>query len=280
MNEQVRILCVDDEENVLRSLKRLFLDSEYEILIATSGDEGLEILRKTEHIQIVISDYRMPKMNGVDFLQEVYRHWPDTIRIVLSGYADTVSIVEAINEGHIYRFIPKPWNDAELKVAISNALDRYFIKQKNIQLTKELEVKNGELQKINNNLERLVAERTADLMMQNKILICSQNILDSLPLAVIGIDPEEQIVQCNKLGMELFHHEYGNILGTDRRESLPEEINAFIENVAEKGKLSARIHSNGDGINIKGIHMKYSNGQEGIILVFDKDRVNVNGNCK
>jgi two-component system NtrC family sensor kinase len=280
MYEQVRILCVDDEENVLRSLKRLFLDSEYEIFIATSGDEGLEILRRTENIQIVISDYRMPKMNGVDFLKEVYKRWPDTIRIVLSGYADTSSIVEAINVGHIYKFIPKPWNDAELKVAISNALDRYVIKQKNVQLTKELELKNRELQEINNNLERLVADRTADLMMRNKMLTCSQNILDSLPLAVIGIDPEGQIAQCNKLGMELFHHENGNILGTDRKDSLPEEINTFIEKVFEKGKLSAHILKNGKGIHTKGVHMKYYDGQEGIILIFDKDRVIVNGNCE
>jgi two-component system NtrC family sensor kinase len=280
MGEQVRILCVDDEENVLRSLKRLFLDSEYEIFIATSGDEGLELLRNTEPVQIVMSDYRMPKMNGVDFLKEVYKHWPDTIRIVLSGYADTVAIIEAINIGHIYKFIPKPWNDAELKVAISNALDRYFIKQKNVQLTKELELKNRELQEINNNLEMLVTDRTADLMMRNKMLTCSQNILDSLPIAVIGIDPEGQIVQCNKLGMELFHHESGNILGTDRRDSLSEEINAFIENVFEKGKLSAPILSNGKGININGVHMKYSNGQEGIIMIFDKDRGIDNGNCE
>ena len=276
MDEQVRILCVDDEENVLRSLKRLFLDSEYDIIFATSANEGLEILRKTGPVQIVISDYRMPRMNGVDFLREVCRHWPDTTRIVLSGYADTVSIVEAINEGQIYRFIPKPWNDDELKVAISNALDRYFIKKKNIQLTKELEAKNSELQEINNNLERLVAERTADLIMQNNMLTCSQNILDSLPVAVIGIDPEGQIVQCNKLGLELFHHENGTIMGTDRRHSLPEGINAFIENVVERGIPSAHVHSN---IHIKGVHMKYSNGQEGVILVFDKDWVNVNGNC-
>ncbi len=267
MDEQVRILCVDDEENVLRSLKRLFLDSEYDIIFATSANEGLEILKKTGPVQIVMSDYRMPKMNGVDFLKEVYKRWPDTIRIVLSGYADTVSIVEAINEGRIYKFIPKPWNDDELKVTISNALDHYFIKQKNIQLTKELEAKNRELQEINNNLERLVAERTSDLIMQNKMLTSSQNILDSLPVAVIGIDPEGQIVQCNKLGLELFHHNNSTILGTDRRDSLPEGVNAFIENVFEKGNPSAHMHNS---INIKGVHMKYSNGQEGVILVLAK----------
>lgn len=278
MNEQIRILCVDDEENVLMSLKRIFLDSDYEILTAASGDEGLEILRNSEVIQIVISDYRMPKMNGVDFLKEVYQHWPDTVRIVLSGYADTASIVEAINEGQIYKFIPKPWNDTELKTAISDALERYFIKKKNIQLTKELEEKNRELKEINNNLEKLVAERTSNLLIQNKILTSSQNILDSLPVGVIGIDPDGQIVQCNKLGLELFRNENGNIMGMDSKDSLPEEINTFIEKVAQEGKLSAQIQRNGDNVSIKGTHMKYSNGQEGIILVFDRKGGNDHGN--
>lgn len=275
MDEQIKILCVDDEENVLRSLKRIFLDTDYEIIAATSGDEGLEILKKTGPIQIVISDYRMPKMNGVDFLKEVYKHWPDTVRIVLSGYADTAAIVEAINVGHIYKFIPKPWNDAELKVAISNALDRYFIKLKNTQLAKELELKNTELREINNNLERLVSERTADLVLQNKILTSSQNILDSLPVAVIGIDPEGQIVQCNKLGGELFNGGNGNIMGTDIRDSLPEEINTLVENVAEKGSLTVRIPVNGSDIRVKGVHMKYASGQEGTILIFDEVEVKV-----
>lgn len=280
MDEHIRILCVDDEENVLKSLKRLFLDSEYEIFIAKSGEEGLELLRKTGHVQIVISDYRMPKMNGIDFLKEVYRYWPDTVRIVLSGYADTAAIIEAINIGHIYRFIPKPWNDDELKLAISNALDRYYIKEKNVMLTKELEEKNLELQKINSGLERVVEERTSDLMMQNKMLISSQNILDSLPVAVIGMDLEGQIVQSNKLGLELFIMEKGNIMGTHRMDSLPDEINVITEDVFKQGKLSAQVQINGDGMNIKGVHMKFSDGQEGVILVFDKDREKDNGNSK
>ncbi len=270
MDEQVRILLVDDEENVLKAVKRIFLDTDYEIITAASAAEGLEILKRAETIQVVISDYRMPKMNGVDFLREVYDYWPDTIRIILSGYADTVAIIEAINVGHIYKFIPKPWNDMELKVAISNALDRYFIKQKNTQLTKELEAKNRELQKINNNLERLVTERTADLMIQNKILICSQNILDSLPVAVIGIDPEGQIVQCNKLGDDLFSRGTGNVMGTYVHDSLPEDINAFIERVTENESCSGSMQSAGMGVLVKGVHMKYSGGQEGIILVIDE----------
>ncbi len=274
MNEDVKILCVDDEKNVLKALERLFLDTDYEILTATSGDEGLELLNNTDAIQLVISDYRMPKMNGVDFLKEVFKLRPETVRIVLSGYADTVAIVEAINDGKIYKFMPKPWNDDELKIAISNALDHFFIQQKNRQLTYELETKNQELQTINVNLEQLVAERTANLLIQNKILTSSQNILDALPMAVIGIDPEGLIVQCNKRGIELFSQDPGSLLGMNRQDSFPPEINDIIERVTKKGSLSKYYSSNGADLLIKGVFMKHSGGQEGVILVFDEKEKN------
>ena len=271
MDQEVKILCVDDEKSVLKSLERLFLDSDYEIITAISGDEGLETLKKTEPIQLVVSDYRMPGMNGVDFLKEVCELRPDTVRIVLSGYADTAAIVEAINEGQIYKFIPKPWNDDELKVTISKALEHYFTNQKNIQLTKELEVKNMELQEINNNLEKLVEERTADLVIQNKILTASQNILDSLPVGVVGIDPGGLVVQCNKRGVEFFSEEKGNIIGMDRMESFTEEMNGFIEKLIVNRTGTACIRNNGRDIAAKGVYMQYFNGQEGIILVLDDE---------
>lgn len=270
MGQEVKILCVDDEKSVLKSLERLFLDTDYKIITAISGDEGLELLKNTETIQLVVSDYRMPGMNGVDFLKEVFRIKPDTVKIILSGYADTTAIVEAINEGKIYKFIPKPWNDDDLKVTISKALEHYFTNQRNIILTKELESKNRELQEINNNLEKLVQERTSDLMMQNRILIASQNILDSLPVGVVGIDPGGLIVQCNKRGLELFTQDEGNILGMDRKESFPEEVNVFIDNVIEKGALSGHIANNGAKVKVQGVYMKYPPGQEGIILVLEK----------
>ena len=270
MDEQMKILCVDDEKNVLKALERLFLDSDYEILTAESGEEGLETLTNNKTIQLVVSDYRMPRMNGVDFLKEVYEKWPDTIRIVLSGYADTASIVEAINDGHIYKFIPKPWNDDELKFTIAKALDHYNVQQKNIQLTSALEERNEELRDINGNLENLVEERTSELMLQNKILTASQNILDSLPLAVMGIEPDGLIVQCNKRGLEYFSVEEGNVLGLHRSDSLPDAVNTFIDNVIETGEYAADFANNGTDMHAKGLYMKHSTGQEGAILVFDK----------
>jgi two-component system NtrC family sensor kinase len=192
------------------------------------------------------------------------------VRIVLSGYADTASIVEAINEGKIYKFIPKPWNDDELKVTISKALDHYFTYQKNVALSRELETKNQELQEINRNLERLVEERTADLLMQNRILTASQNILDSLPVGVVGIDPSGLIVQCNKKGLACFTQEEGNIMGTDRSESLPDEINSFIETLSMEQVHTMHMSRQEAEIDIKGVYMKCDNGQEGIILILEE----------
>jgi two-component system NtrC family sensor kinase len=209
-------------------------------------------------------------MNGIDFLKAVYEKWPETIRIVLSGYADTASIVEAINVGHIYKFIPKPWNDDELKVTIVKALEHYEVKQKNIKLTEELEERNAELKTINESLERLVEERTSELMLQNKILTASQNILDALPLAVIGVDPEGQVVQCNQQGFEFFSNGECSILGLHRSDSLPENINGFIDSVIEKGAFAATVGNNGTKIYARGIYMKRETGQEGAILLFDK----------
>lgn len=142
MSEEIKILCVDDEKNVLKALRRLFMDEDnYEILVAESGEHGLAMLAEEEGIRMVISDYRMPEMNGVEFLRQVYEKDPDTIRIVLSGYADTASVVEAINQGQIYKFIPKPWNDEELLSTVSAALQHQELQRQVKTMAEELKKK-------------------------------------------------------------------------------------------------------------------------------------------
>ncbi len=152
MDEEIKILCVDDDKNVLHMLARIFKGCGYTILQATSGEEGLDILEQ-EKVQVVMSDYRMPGMNGVEFLKQVYKRWPQIVRIVLSVYTDTHVVIPAINEGHIYKFITKPWNVEELKVSISNAIERYFLVQRNSKLTSELMKKNEKLEQKNRQLK-------------------------------------------------------------------------------------------------------------------------------
>jgi len=160
--EIIRILAVDDEPFVLDVIKRLLNEDHYEVYTATSAIEGLSLMRVFP-IQIVISDYRMPEMNGVEFLREVCRLWPDTIRIVLSGYADIQAVIAAINEGQVYKFMAKPWNNEDLRITIVNAIDRYRLLQENMQLMEDLKRKNEALRKFNDTLEEIVAERTYEL---------------------------------------------------------------------------------------------------------------------
>lgn len=197
MHEPVRILCVDDEVNVLRALERTFMEDDYQIIRATSGAEGLEIMKSTAPIQLVIADYRMPEMSGVDFLREVRSYWPDTVRIVLSGYADASTIVAAINEGQIYKFVPKPWNTDELRVTIENSLERYYLNKRNLELTAELREKNEELNRVNSNLEKTISENTAEILLQNRILRQAQTILHNLPAGVVAVNGDGIIIQCN-----------------------------------------------------------------------------------
>lgn len=218
----VRILCVDDERNVLRALERLFIDEEYEIVTCASGEEGLQELATGGEFQIVISDYRMPGMNGVEFLKQVYARWPETVRIVLSGYADSGAIVDAINHGHIYKFIPKPWNDDELRVTIVNSLERFQLRLENEVLLRKLKESNDELRILNANLEDFILERTRDLELRNHALSFNQILLENLPIAVLGIDVHGMIIQCNRCCLELLAPLKREILGENFTAIFPE----------------------------------------------------------
>ena len=250
MGEPIRILCIDDEQNVLWSFKRLFLDDSYEVLTASSGAEGLLILAQSGTVPVVISDYRMPGMNGVEFLSEVRKRWPETVRIVLSGYADTGAIVSAINEGQIYRFVAKPWNDDELRVTVANALERYDLGRKNLELTEELRRKNDELTALNRDLERRVVERTEALTTQNRLLTESLGILDNLPMAIVGMDPQGTVFQCNRKGMVCFGSRIGPVIGANRRDVLTDAQNRLVDEVLEK----SREAGNGSASATDGMH--------------------------
>lgn len=268
MTEKVTILCVDDEANVLKSLERLFLDEDYEILIAKSGREGLLLLEQPRPVQVVISDYRMQEMDGIAFFKEVSERWPDTVRIVLSGYADTAAVVAAINEGHIYKFIPKPWNDEELKVTIAKAVERYFLVEANNKLNQELRQANEELSRFAAQLEETVAERTEELLFQNKALRHSQVILNTLPVGVVGFDRAGMLVQRNRFAEEMLRDLRHSSLGVQVDEVLPPDWAALLEE-ARPGKVVRRVLAlAGRQFCVRVGRMSEADGQEGTVLVF------------
>ena len=124
MIKHPRILCVDDEANILSAIQRS-LRKKFEIVTAGSGREGLDILAAEAPFSVVVSDMKMPEMNGATFLKEVYRGWPDTVRLLLTGFAEMETVVKAINEGHIYRFLAKPCSAGALATAIDDAVRQH-----------------------------------------------------------------------------------------------------------------------------------------------------------
>lgn len=156
------LLFVDDEPGILSSLRRLFRPHGYRIFIAEGGAAGLEILAQ-EQIDLVISDMRMPEMDGAAFLKEVRSRWPKVMRILLTGYADITSTVAAINQGEIYRYISKPWDDDEIVTIVREAIERQNLQLENQRLTALTQAQNNELKVLNTSLEQKVADRTAEL---------------------------------------------------------------------------------------------------------------------
>lgn len=209
------ILFVDDEIHILTSIKRLLRKEPYTIHTAVGGQAGLELLEK-EEVQLVVSDQRMPEMTGVQFLQQVKQLYPNTIRVVLSGYAEAGAIVEAINQGEVYRFLGKPWDDEQLRLTFRQCLEQYDLLEENRNLEHQVQLQIKQLQSLNQQLESSVEERTLSLQF-------SQEVLFSLPLMVMGISLEEEIVLINDVARQRIQGLSHYVPGMEMDEILPEE---------------------------------------------------------
>jgi len=163
------ILCVDDEPNVLASLRRLFRGKGFDVRTAEGGKAGLALL-ETGAVDLVISDMRMPEMDGTQFLERVRAGWPDTVRLLLTGYADVTSIMGAVNRGEIYRYITKPWDDHDIVLIVRQALERQALEQERQRLVALTTQQNAELKDLNTSLEAKVQARTAELQVANETL--------------------------------------------------------------------------------------------------------------
>ncbi len=128
-----RILIVDDEENVLKALRRSLRKEGYELFFANGPREGLELL-KQQPVDLVMSDHLMPEMTGLEFLKVVRDRYPDTMRLMLTGHADMQTAIDAINQGEIYRFLTKPWDDTDLKVTLFLAFEQLDLQRENRRL--------------------------------------------------------------------------------------------------------------------------------------------------
>ena len=157
------LLIVDDDEHVRRALKRVLRRARCRILDAPEAHTALQLLAQ-EKVQVVVSDYRMPGISGVEFLRAVKDRWPRIQRVLLTGQADSTAIEEAVNQSEIFRFIWKPWDDAHLLITIQSAVDQYWIVEENARLQGLIAQRNEELERLNKDLDGKLAARSAALV--------------------------------------------------------------------------------------------------------------------
>ncbi len=234
-----KILYVDDEEINLINFREALCDK-FEIITALSGEEALTtVLEKEKDLALVVSDQRMPGMKGIDLLTKARELVPDAERIIITGYTDPLDIIAAINEGHVYRYILKPWTEMDLQVTICQAVERYHLKQRNRKLIKELS-------QINRELDDRVRKRTAELATVNQTLIAKVKELEQTKyelktlrglLAICSYCKKVRDIEEAWLPIEDYLHRHADILLTNGicpdcytkvMTDLPTEVDQFL----------------------------------------------------
>ena len=144
VENKINILYVDDEVENLYAFKAAFRRI-YNVFVAESGSEGREVLDEND-IQVILTDQRMPEITGVEFLESIIEFYPDPIRILVTGYSDINTVINAVNKGQIYKYISKPWNNDDLKQTIDRAYEVYRLRKENVELTNNLIQVNKQLE--------------------------------------------------------------------------------------------------------------------------------------
>lgn len=181
--EAVSILLVDDEENILRSIQRLLMDEEYEIETATSGEEGLAKLKTLPNVGVIVSDQRMPGMNGAEFLGRSREIAPHAIRILLTGYSDVTATIEAINKGGASRYIAKPWDDDELLQALRDAVVQSRREAEARHLNAVIDQQKQDLEEWNDSLRKRLLQSATTIREQSQAI---RSLDDKAPLAILN----------------------------------------------------------------------------------------------
>lgn len=214
------ILLVDDEENILSALRRVLRRDGYRILCAGSGQAGLDILA-TEKVDLIMSDQRMPNMTGTEFLRIARNTSPDSVRIVLSGYTDLQSVTDAINEGAVYKFLTKPWDDEILRLSVKEALRHKWVQDENRMLHGMLLEVNEELAEANRHLEEQ-AKFAQDALSTHREMI------NAVPIPVLGIDEGGYLILANTAALELLGP-HGLRMGHTASDVLPAVLLPWLE---------------------------------------------------
>lgn len=201
MADRHTILVVDDEPDVVKSVQDL-LRYDYRVLGATRTKTAMEML-KTEPVQVVMTDQRMPEITGVEFLRQIQVDYPEAVRLLCTGYADIRAVIDAINKGSVYRYITKPWDPEELEAVIKQSVERYDLMAERRQLTQQLQAKNAELEQANADLRRANDLKRAFIQVASHELRTPLTILVGLQQLALMQTPADSAVRPLLQRMEL-----------------------------------------------------------------------------
>jgi len=267
------LLLVDDEENITSALVRLLRRDGYTILRANGGKPGLDLLAQHK-VGVIISDQRMPEMTGVEFLSRVKELYPDTVRIILSGYTELNSVTDAINRGAIYKFLTKPWEDDLLRANVEEAFRHHEMKMENVRLGFELQQANEKLLEVNQDLEQRVEKKTREVIRNLDVLRVSQEILEHLPVAVIGISEDGLIAIANQAARQLVAGAGAHsMLGEMANDILPAELlSVMAAGKCASGEVKKMQLADGRTMHCWCSQMGELSRSKGVVLVIDAER--------
>jgi diguanylate cyclase (GGDEF)-like protein/PAS domain S-box-containing protein len=232
------LLLVDDEPNILAALKRQMRGANCRILTAPGGQQGLELL-ESEPVDVIVSDQRMPGMTGVEFLRAVKNSHPETVRMVLSGFTELQSVTDAVNEGAIYKFLTKPWDDTQLRGHIEEAFRHKEMVDENRRLGLELRTANLELASANRQLEDVLEQQREQIQRDGISLDIVREALLRVPMAIVALDEDRQVAYANLAARKLFG-KGDALLGSSADEVMPAAVVALAA-LADEVPVPARL---------------------------------------
>ncbi|HNX90511.1 MAG TPA: hybrid sensor histidine kinase/response regulator [Candidatus Omnitrophota bacterium] len=234
--EEIDLMVIDDEVGILSALVRSFRSEKIKIYTNVSAKEALKVAAANK-VKVVLSDYKMPEMSGVELLGQVKQMNPDIVRILFTGYADIKIVEEAINRGEVYRFINKPWEEAELKTIIFEAIDRYDIKDKNKRLQAELLARNAELLQLTDKLSQMYeAQKEFSSVISHELRTPLAAIKASIDVVVRGTAGALNAEQLNflnkaKVNMDRLGRIVNEVLDYSKIEAGEYKLNVRTDNI-------------------------------------------------
>lgn len=272
------VLVLDDEENILNALKRLFLNEPFGVLTTTNADEAMGILAKEKTIKLVISDQRMPHISGVDFLKKVKENYPDIIRILFTGYADISAIEEAINIGEVFRFINKPWNTNELKGAVQSAIQHFDLVSENKRFFESTKAKNEELELLNRKLKAMYEmQKEFSSTVSHELRTPLASIKTAIDIVMSGTpgkvnDGQKNFLEKAKNNVDRLNRLINDILDLTKLESGKTVLNIAFNDI---NQLIQEVVSIQESVaKAKGLYLKTNLDSQIPKIPFDADKLN------